>query len=70
MHAELNLTVAEGLTVEEGHDIATKVRHALLHNLRFLSGATIHVDPPNASGEQYHRIEDHAHGDSPVHSHP
>lgn len=69
MHAEVNLTVPEGITVEEGHDIANGARHALLHHLPFLSGATIHVDPPNASGEQYHRIEEHSHGDSPVHSH-
>ncbi|MEK6407364.1 MAG: cation diffusion facilitator family transporter [Acidobacteriota bacterium] len=69
MHAEVNLTVAEGLTVEEGHDIANSARHALLHKLQFLSGATIHVDPPNASGEEYHRVEEHAHDGSPVHSH-
>src|SRR5215216_1362766 len=69
LHAELNVAVAEGLSVEQGHDIATKARHALLHNLQFLSGATIHIDPANASGEQYHRIEEHAHDDSPVHSH-
>jgi cation diffusion facilitator family transporter len=69
MHAEVNLTVAEGLTVEEGHDIATKARHGLLHNLQFLSGATIHIDPPNASGERYHRIDEHEHDRLPVHSH-
>ena len=33
MPGEVNLTVAEGLTVEEGHDIATRARHSLLHNL-------------------------------------
>ena len=69
MHAEVNLAVAEGLSVEQGHEIATSARHALLHNLKFLSGATIHIDPANASGEQYHRIEEHEHEGSPVHSH-
>ncbi len=69
MHAELNVAVAEGLSVEQGHDISNSVRHELLHNLRFLSGVTIHVDPANASGEAHHHIEEHAHGSEPVHSH-
>ena len=69
MHAELNVAVAEGLSVEQGHDIANSVRHELLHNLQFLSGVTIHVDPANASGEAHHHIEEHAHGSEPVHSH-
>jgi divalent metal cation (Fe/Co/Zn/Cd) transporter len=55
--------------VETGHDIGAKARHLLLHNLQFLSDATIHIDPANASGERYHRIEDHQHDGSPVHSH-
>jgi divalent metal cation (Fe/Co/Zn/Cd) transporter len=69
LHAEVNLAVAEGLSVEPRHDIATRARHAMLHNLQFLSGATIHIDPANASSEQYHRIEEHEHDSSPVHSH-
>ena len=69
MHAELNVAVAEGLSVEQGHDIANSVRHELLHNLQFLSGVTIHVDPANASGEAHHHIEEHAHGSKPIHSH-
>ena len=69
MHAELNITVAEAISVEEGHDIANAVRHELLHNLQFLSEVTIHVDPANASGEKHHHIEEHSHGDEPAHSH-
>lgn len=69
MHAELNVTVGEGLSVEQGHDIANNVRHELLHNLQFLSGVTIHVDPANASGEEHHHIEEHAHNGEPAHSH-
>ena len=69
LHAELNLAVAERLSVEEGHEIANTARHELLHNLKFLSSATIHIDPANASGEQYHRITQHTHDDSPPHSH-
>jgi len=69
MHAELNLAVNQSLSVEEGHNISTQVRHNLLHNLQFLSGVTIHVDPTNASGEKHHEIAEHAHDGEPAHSH-
>ena len=69
MHAELNMAVNQNLSVEEGHNIANQVRHNLLHNLQFLSGVTIHVDPTNASGEKHHEIAEHAHGNKPLHSH-
>ena len=69
MHAELNVAVSEELSVEEGHNIANRVRHDLLHKLQFLSGVTIHVDPANASGEKHHHIEEHAHDGKPAHSH-
>lgn len=69
MHAELNLAVNQNLSVEEGHNISNQVRHDLLHNLQFLSGVTIHVDPTNASGETHHEIAGHAHGNEPAHSH-
>jgi cation diffusion facilitator family transporter len=69
MHAELNIAVDENFSVEKGHEIAKSVRHELLHRLRYLSNATIHVDPANASGERHHEIGEHAHGDLPRHSH-
>ncbi|HJX32350.1 MAG TPA: cation diffusion facilitator family transporter [Thermodesulfobacteriota bacterium] len=69
LHAELNIAVSPELSVEKGHEIATEVRHQLLHHLRYLSNATIHIDPVNASGEKHHRITEHAHGDLPAHSH-
>jgi cation diffusion facilitator family transporter len=69
LHAELNIAVAPILSVEEGHDIATQVRHNLLHSLRYLGNATIHIDPANASGEQHHHIAEHAHDGLPAHSH-
>ena len=69
LHAELNIAVAPDITVEKGHEIAKDVRHQLLHHLRYLSNATIHVDPLNASGEKHHRIAEHAHGDLSTHSH-
>jgi cation diffusion facilitator family transporter len=69
LHAELNVAVSPELSVEKGHEIAKEVRHNLLHQLRYLSNATIHIDPINASGEAYHRIDEHEHDDLPAHLH-
>ncbi|MHB1056225.1 MAG: cation diffusion facilitator family transporter, partial [Thermoleophilia bacterium] len=69
LHAELNIAVSPELSIEKGHEIAMEVRHQLLHQLRYLSSATIHIDPENVSGEKYHRITEHTHGDLPAHSH-
>ncbi|MBI3815565.1 MAG: cation transporter [Nitrospinae bacterium] len=69
LHAELNIAVSPELSVEKGHEIAKEIRHRLLHQLRYLSNATIHIDPINASGEAYHRIDEHEHDDLPTHSH-
>jgi cation diffusion facilitator family transporter len=69
MHAELNIAVDPERSVGEGHAIAAEVRHQLLHHLKYLSNATIHVDPANASGECHHCVENHTHDDLPAHSH-
>lgn len=69
MQAELNVSVSTDLSVEEGHEIAVEVRHQLLHHLKYLSGATIHIDPEHAAGEEHHGVEDHEHDDLPSHSH-
>lgn len=69
LHAELNIAVDPGLSVVAAHDIAKEVRHQLLHHLRYLEGATIHVDPVGQAGEVHHRIGEHAHDGLPAHSH-
>lgn len=69
LHAEVNLAVDPALTVEQGHQIAVEARHQLLHHLRYLSNATIHVDTVHQSGEEFHRLGEHAHGEFPTHSH-
>jgi cation diffusion facilitator family transporter len=69
LHAELNIAVDQELSVEKGHEVAKEVRHQLLHHLRYLSNATIHVDPVTALGEEHHSINEHAHDDLPTHSH-
>jgi cation diffusion facilitator family transporter len=69
LHAEVNVAVDPELTVEQGHEIATAVRHQLLHDLRYLANVTVHVDPVTASGEDHHRVSEHIHGDLSPHSH-
>jgi cation diffusion facilitator family transporter len=69
LHAEVNLAVDPELSVAEGHAIAMEVRHQLLHRLPYLWNVTIHVDPTNQSGEEFHRITEHTHDGLPVHSH-
>jgi hypothetical protein len=69
LHAEVNITVHSSLSVEEGHAIAREYQHELLHHLRYLSDAAIHVDPATASGLRYHHIQSHHHDGLPEHSH-
>jgi len=69
LHAEVNVAVAPDLSVAAAHAIAKEVQHQLLHHLRYLGSATIHVDPTDESGERYHRVTAHAHDGVPVYSH-
>ncbi|HSW48329.1 MAG TPA: cation diffusion facilitator family transporter [Candidatus Saccharimonadales bacterium] len=54
IHAELNVAVDPKLSVEQGHDIASNISHDLLHELPYISNASIHVDPLHISGEKHH----------------
>jgi cation diffusion facilitator family transporter len=49
LHAELNITVDGGLTVRQAHDITEDARHQLLHKVRRLTDAIIHVNPPEGT---------------------
>jgi cation diffusion facilitator family transporter len=69
LHAELNIAVSADCSVQQGHEIAQAVRHQLLHQVSALGQVTMHVDPLNASGEDYHRIVEHAHDHFPPHAH-
>ncbi len=69
LYAEVSVTVAGGISVTEGHEVAREVRHQLLHHLPHLGGVTVHVDPYGQSGERYHKIGEHAHDGLPTHSH-
>src|SRR5215212_4019187 len=69
LHAEVNVAVDPELSVAEGHAIARELNHRLMHELRYLEGAVVHVDPAQESGEDHHRIAEHSHDDLPHHSH-
>src|SRR5262249_24083027 len=69
LHAELNVTVEPDMSVEKAHEIAKAIHHQLMHDLTYLSSASIHIDPSTASGEDHHRIAAHEHGEFPFHSH-
>lgn len=69
MVSEANIAVDSKMTVDQAHEIANSVRHELLHQLKFLSDVTLHVDPIESSGETHHQIDEHSHDDMPKHSH-
>ena len=69
LHAELNIAVEPTLSVNAAHGIATKVNHELMHHVKFLASASIHVDPADKSGERFHKIASHTHDGLPMHSH-
>ena len=69
LRAEVNIAVDPELSVEEGHAIAREVSHQLLHHLRYLDAAVVHVDPVQELGEEHHRIAAHSHDGLPPHSH-
>jgi cation diffusion facilitator family transporter len=69
LRAEVNVAVDPGLSVEEAHAVAREVNHQLLHHLRYLDAAVVHMDPLQEAGEEHHRIATHSHDGFPPHSH-
>jgi cation diffusion facilitator family transporter len=69
LRAEVNVAVDPDLSVSEGHAIAREVNHRLLHELRYLDMAVVHVDPLQELGEEHHRVAFHSHDGLPPHSH-
>jgi cation diffusion facilitator family transporter len=69
LRAEVNVAVEPRLSVAEGHAIAREVNHRLMHELRYLDVAVVHVDPVQEAGEEHHRITAHSHDGLPTHSH-
>jgi cation diffusion facilitator family transporter len=69
LRAEVNVAVDPERSVEEGHAVAREVNHQLLHHLRYLDSAVVHVDPVQEAGEAHHRIAVPSHDGLPPHSH-
>jgi len=63
------VAVDPDLSVAEGHAITREVNHRLLHELRYLEMAVVHVDPVQEAGEEHNRISAHSHDGLPPHSH-
>lgn len=57
--AEVELSADASLTLVQAHDIAETVRHQLLHQVRRLADATIHVSPAAAGAGDPHHISAH-----------
>jgi cation diffusion facilitator family transporter len=61
LRTEVNVAVDPDLSVAEGHAIAREVNHRLLHELRYLDMAVVHIDPVQEAGEEHHRVDAHSH---------
>ncbi|HEX7490452.1 MAG TPA: cation diffusion facilitator family transporter [Candidatus Limnocylindrales bacterium] len=59
LETSLTITVDCDATVAEGHRISEEVRHRLLHDIRRLDTALIHVNPCGHSGEDPHALTRH-----------
>jgi cation diffusion facilitator family transporter len=59
LETSLTITVDCDVTVAEGHRISEEVRHRLLHDIRRLDTALIHVNPCGHTGEDPHALTRH-----------
>ncbi len=59
LEASMAITVDCDLTVAEGHQLSEEVRHCLLHEVRRLDTAVIHVNPCGHSGQDAHALTRH-----------
>jgi divalent metal cation (Fe/Co/Zn/Cd) transporter len=50
--AEVNVAVDPELSVAEGHAIAREVNYRLMHELRYLDMAVMHMDPMQEIGSE------------------
>lgn len=54
IHAEATIVADAGVTLNEAHEIAERVRHAMLHAVPRLASVTVHVDPCGHDGRDPH----------------
>ena len=56
VHAEVNVAVASGATVAQGHETAKLVRRKLIEEIPHLNAAIIHIDPEDEANESFHQL--------------
>jgi cation diffusion facilitator family transporter len=66
LEASMAITVDCDMTVSEGHRVSEEVRHRLLHEVRRLDTAVIHVNPCGHDGEDAHALTRHHEPDRQV----
>jgi cation diffusion facilitator family transporter len=59
LEASMAITVDCDMTVSDGHRVSEEVRHRLLHEVRRLDTAVIHVNPCGHAGEDPHELTRH-----------
>ena len=59
LEASMAITVDCDMTVAEGHRVSEEVRHRLLHDVRRLDTAIIHVNPCGHAGDDAHALTRH-----------
>ena len=57
--AEVEVSASPALSLVQAHDIAEAVRHRLLHTIRRLADATVHVSPQPTPGNDPHAADAH-----------
>jgi cation diffusion facilitator family transporter len=67
LEASMSITVDCAMTVTEGHRVSEEVRHRLLHEVRRLDTAVIHVNPCDHAGVDAHELTRHH---DPLAGHP
>ena len=55
LRADLDITVPPARTVADGHDVAHRVEHELLHHVAHLDAASVHVEPASPERDAAHR---------------
>ncbi len=69
LHAEVEVTVGDGLSLDEGHAIAHDAEHRLLHEVRRLATVIVHPSPPDRPGVDPHELLAHHWRDPKPHRH-
>ena len=59
LHAEVHVTAIGNLSLDDVHDLGTRVAHALRHAIPYLDDVVVHVAPSSKAGITHHRTPGH-----------